>query len=165
MFAGPLSSPGNVSYLGVSGPRHTLAGSTAGFADGAGLAAKFVYPHHVACDGAGDIYVADGSNNRVRRIKIRDGCCTVTTLAGNGEEGHRDGAGAQAQFNHPHGIAVDGDGNVIVGDSTGGVIHLITPEGMVSTLAGNRTDGFADGQGALAQFNEPRGIAVDTASL
>ena len=61
---------------------HTLAGSTVGFADVAGPAAKFHSPIHVACDSTGNVYVTDPCNHRVRRITVRDVCCTVSTLAG-----------------------------------------------------------------------------------
>ncbi len=91
-----------------------LAGSgTEGFADGAGAAAQFNEPIGVAVDGGGNIIIADFSNHCVRKI-IPEG--TVSTLAGSGNEGFADGAGAPAQFNCPYGVAVDGEGNVIVTD-------------------------------------------------
>ena len=140
---------------------YTLAGSTDGFADGVGLAAQFNDPRHVACDTAGEVYVADFNNNCVRKITVADRA--VTTLAGDGNAGHRDGAGAQAQFYHPYGVAVDGGGNVLVTEFAGQRVRMVTPAGATSTLAGDDTEGDADGRGAAAHFGCPAGLAVDAA--
>jgi serine/threonine-protein kinase len=136
-----------------------LAGSGGqGFAAGAGAAAKFGCPMGVAVDGEGSIIIADSFFNRVRKI-IPDG--TVSTLAGSGRKGFRDGAGAAAQFSHPCGVAVDGEGSIIIADSTNHRVRKITPDGTVITLAGSGRAGFADGAGAAAQFHQPRDVAVD----
>ena len=140
---------------------NTLAGSTQEFADGVGPAARFSDPFHVACDEAGDVYVTDLTNHRVRKITVADRA--VTTLAGDGTKGHRDGAGAQARFNCPYGVAVDGGGNVLVTDYSGHRVRMVTPAGATSTLAGDGTQGSVDGQGAAARFKHPRGLAVDAA--
>ena len=139
----------------------TLAGSTLGFADGVGPAAQFYNPWHVACDEAGDVYITDYSNHRIRKVTVADRA--VTTLAGDGTAGHRDGPGAQARFKHPLGIAVDGGGNILVTEFTGHRIRMVTPAGATSTLAGDGAKGDADGQGATARFNGPQGVAVDAA--
>jgi sugar lactone lactonase YvrE len=136
-----------------------LAGSGSyGFADGAGAAAQFFCPHGVAVDGEGSIIIADQLNHRVRKL-TPDG--TVSTLAGSGSEGFADGAGAAAQFNYPEGVAVDGEGSIIITDMGNHCVRKITPDGTVSTLAGSGRGGFADGTGAAAQFNGPIGVAVD----
>ncbi|MNL13931.1 Serine/threonine-protein kinase PknD [compost metagenome] len=70
-----------------------------------------------------------------------------------------DGAGAVAQFQNPSGIAVDGAGNVYVADTWNNRIRMITPGGMVKTMAGS-TFGFTDGSGSIARFGSPTGIAV-----
>jgi sugar lactone lactonase YvrE len=148
-----------VRKITPDGTVSTLAGSgRAGFADGAGAAAQFSYPYGVAVDGEGSIIVADGSNNRVRKI-TPDG--TVSTLAGSGRQGFADGAGADAQFNLPYGVAVDGEGSIIVTDYNNHRVRKITPDGTVSTLAGSRSKGVADGAGAAAQVNYSFGVAVD----
>jgi sugar lactone lactonase YvrE len=148
-----------VRKITPDGTVSTLAGSgSAGFADGEGAAAQFNYPEGVAVDGEGSIIIADCSNHRVRKI-TRDG--TVSTLAGSGRAGFADGAGAAAQFNRPEGVAVDGEGNIIIGDYCNHRVRKITPDGTVSTLAGSGRAGFADGAGAAAQFNGPWGVAVD----
>ena len=140
---------------------YTLAGSTQGFADGIGAAAQFQHPFHVACDEAGGVYLTDFFNHRVRKITVADRA--VTTLAGDGTGGHRDGAGAQARFDRPCGIAVDGGGNLLITENTGHRVRMITPAGATSTLAGDSTEGDADGQGAAARFDGPHGVAVDAA--
>ena len=136
-----------------------LAGSgSAGFVDGTGAAAQFDCPFGVAVDGEGSIIIADQCNHRVRKI-TPDG--TVSTLAGSRRAGLADGAGAAAQFNFPSGVAVDGEGNIIIADFGNHRVRKITTDGTVSTLAGSGSRGFADGAGAAAQFNGPEGVAVD----
>jgi sugar lactone lactonase YvrE len=83
----------------------------------------------------------------------------VSTLAGTGVSGHRDGPGNIAQFNLPEGIAVDNQYNVYVGDSN--FIRKIGPDGFVSTLAGSSIAGYLDGRGDTARFSSYLGIAVD----
>jgi mucin-19 len=136
----------------------TLAGSTQGFANGQGTAAQFSGVRGVAVDSAGIIYVADESN-RIRKI---DRNSNVTTLAGSGVGGYNDAQGINAQFNVPTGIAVDSGGNVYVGEEINNRIRKISPSGNVTTLAGS-TSGFSNAQGTAAQFNQPRGVAVDSA--
>ena len=109
----------------------TLAGSsTAAFLDGTGTAARFNTPNDVAVDAAGNVYVADYGNRRIRKITPAG---VVSTLAGSGVSGSTDGTGAAALFNMPKGLAVDTTYNVYVADY-GGPIRKITSEGVVSTL-------------------------------
>ena len=139
----------------------TLAGTPAtSGADGAGTAARFAYPHGVAVDSAGYVYVADTENNTVRRI-TRGG--EVTTRAGvAGTPGSADGTGSTARFNYPQGVAVDSAGNVYVADSYNHTLRKITSAGVVTTLAGLAgAPGSDDGAGTDAEFDTPAGVAVD----
>jgi sugar lactone lactonase YvrE len=122
------------------------------------LPGSFDTPSGLAVDKAGNVIVADTGRNSIRRIGP-DGA--VTTVAGDGTAGYRDGPAAQARFNGPIGVAADDKGNVYVADSYNDRIRLITADGQVRTLAGQEAPGFADGQGAVAAFDTPTGIALD----
>jgi sugar lactone lactonase YvrE len=89
---------------------------------------------------------------------------TVTTLAGISSIGSNDGPGATARFYGPQGMAIDSAGNLYLADSGNEVIRKISPNGVVSTLAGVAGEfGHVDGAGPAARFNGPTGIAVDAA--
>lgn len=159
-----------VRVIRPDGTVTTLAGAVgeAGYADGWGNSARFDKPAAVAADKAGNVYVADSGNHVVRKISAEG---SVTTLAGlAGDAGHADGTGRAARFRAPHGVAVDGAGNVYVADTHNHAVRKITPAGAVTTLAGKveiknglPVGGFADGKGAEARFRAPRGVAVDGA--
>jgi len=144
----------------------TLAGlatdsaGSAGNADGTGTAARFNIPIGVAVDSATNVYVADFSNDTIRKITPAG---VVTTLAGlAGSPGRADGTHSVARFNGPCGPAVDSAGNVYVADWGNNTIRKVTPEGVVTTLAGQA--GVAgNGNGRTGQFNYPNGIALDSA--
>ena len=144
----------------TTGQVTTLAGTgTEGFADGPGTNARFNYPTGVAVAPNGNIYVADQGNQRIRAINPTTG--QVTTLAGTGTPGFADGPGNTAQFDYPTGVAVAPNGTVYVADQENQRIRAINPTtGQVTTLAGTGTEGFADGPGTNAQFNNPYGVAV-----
>jgi len=141
-----------------NGEVSVLAGNRSGFADRRGNAARFNEPHGIAVDTTGNLYVADTKNHRIRKVTPNG---EVSTLAGS-VEGFADGAGQNARFNEPNGIAIDAAGNLYVGDEGNHRIRKVTPSGEVSTLAGNE-QGFADGQGITARFHNPSGIAIDAA--
>jgi hypothetical protein len=144
-----------VRKITPEGTVSTIAGSgNEGFADGTGASAQFNCPYGVAVDGGGNVIVTDLGNHRVRKI-TPDG--NVSTLAGSGREGFADGAGAAAEFDSPYGVAVDGEGSIIIANCGNHRVCKITPDGTVSTLAGSGSAGFADGAGATAQFNLPDG--------
>jgi sugar lactone lactonase YvrE len=142
-----------------SGDVTTFAGSGEGFADGDRLLdAKFKNPNMLAVDADGNVYVSDSGNFRIRKI---DTAGKVSTLAGSGEQGYLDGIGTVAKFGAPIGIAADNKGFVYVCDRGADKIRKISPNGIVTTLAGSST-GFSDGIGSQAIFNNPRGVAVDS---
>ena len=124
------------------------------------VAAHFNRPVGAAVDANGNLYVADSGNHTIRKIAA-DG--TVSTLAGSaGLSGSADGNGAAARFSALHDVAVDGDGNVYAVDNS--AIRKITPSGAVTTLAGvSGANGYAEGVGAAARFNQPWGISADAA--
>jgi hypothetical protein len=138
----------------------TLAGNgSPGFVDGSGAAASFAQPSGVGVDAKGNVYVADQLNNAIRKISAAG---LATTLAGGGKGDFVDGNADAAKFNNPSGIAVDSGGNVYVADTTNHAIRMISPAGLVSTLAGNGAPGFVNGSGVAASFNNPVGVAVDS---
>ena len=144
----------------------TLAGQplTRGDSDGAGSAARFFYPSGIATDNAGNIYLADTDNHTIRKVVASTGA--VTTLAGlAGNSGDADGTGSAARFNNPSGVAADSAGNVYVADTMNNTLRMVTPQGVVSTLAGlAETPGSADGTGGTARFQGPQGLAIDTSN-
>jgi uncharacterized protein YjiK len=139
-----------------------LAGSS-GSADGMGTAARFNSPSGVAVDGAGNVYVADTLNHTLRKITSLG---VVTTLAGSpGIVGSVDGTGSDARFQGPQGLAIDNGGNLYVADTNNHTVRKVVPStGVVTTVAGwAGNSGSADGEGGLARFDFPSGVAVDGA--
>ena len=138
----------------------TLAGSTtAGSGDGTGVGATFHNPTGIAYDGSANLYVADFTNNEIRKIVISTG--VVTTFAGSTTSGSTNGNGTAARFKTPFGIAYDGGGNLYVADYGNNMIRkIVISTTAVTTLAGSTTAGSADGTGSAAGFNFPQGVAV-----
>ena len=128
-----------------------------GFQDGSLFEARFNTPRALAIDNMGNIYVADQMNHAVRKISTEG---NVTTVAGDGTAGFSDGQGDQARFNQPVALAVSSEGTMYVADFGNNAIRKITPDRMVTTLAGNTLAGFADGTGSAARFSGPAGIVV-----
>ncbi len=157
------SGNNTIRKITPAGVVSTFAGSpgNSGSADGVGSAARFTSPQGAALDSAGNLYVADAGNYTIRKISPSG---VVTTLAGSpGAAGSADGSGSAAQFNSPRGVAVDGAGNVYVTDFVDHTIRKVTPDGLVTTLAGVAgVFGWADGTGDQALFNRPFGIAADS---
>jgi len=153
------SNNNRVHKITTDGQVSTVAGSgSTSFADGQSSAAHFNCPCSIAISNEGLIVVADTYNNRIRTITPEG---MVTTLAGSGVAGFADGPGIEAEFNHPHGICIDHNGNVIVADSRNHRVRIVTKAGQVSTLAGSGNADFGDGNGILAHFKGPVNVAVD----
>ena len=141
----------------------TIAGSATGYANGVGAAAQFSSPTGLAADGAGNVYVADLGNHRIRKVVVASG--TVTAFAGNGTPAFLDATGTAARFNSPTSVYYDGAGNLYIGDSGNHRIRkIVIATGVVTTLAGS-TSGFTNATGTSAQFNTPTGIAGDGTNL
>ncbi|HET6370209.1 MAG TPA: NHL repeat-containing protein [Nitrospiria bacterium] len=149
-----------IKKISTDGSLVILAGTgKPGLKDGPAYSAEFNDPMTVAVDDEGNVYVADSGSHAIRRID-RGGM--VTTIAGSGLPGFRDGMGDRARFNWPTGLAVDPRGNLVVSDSRNNRIRRIKlPEGGVTTLAGRGNAGFGNGPGGWAKFNFPIGVAVD----
>jgi sugar lactone lactonase YvrE len=154
------SSNHAIRKISTAGEVTTFAGLAGvhGYADGIGGDARFFDPEGIAVDAGGIVYVGDSLNNRIRKITPEG---AVTTLAGAGR-GSTDGTGTAARFNFPRGLAVDSAGNVYVADQYNHTIRKVSPEGMVTTLAGQAgSPGTANGIGSDAQFSAPDSVAVD----
>lgn len=164
-----LSSSGNlvvadqlnqeIRVITPTGEVSTLAGAAPfGWVNGLGQAARFTAPTGVAVNAAGDLFVADTYSYTVRKI---DPSGTVTTLAGNpGVYGDANGMGSAAEFDNPHSVAVDANGNVFVGEIAD--IRKVAPDGSVTAFAGlPGAPGLADGVGPAARFNYPGRMAFD----
>ena len=133
-----------------------------GGVDGTGTSARFNAPEGVAVNSAGVVYVADTISDTIRKIEAGG---VVTTLAGfYGSLGAVDGPGPTARFAYPFGVAIDASGNIYVADRTNHTVRKVSPTGSVTTFAGLAgASGSTDGTGSDARFNNPQGIAVDSA--
>jgi sugar lactone lactonase YvrE len=125
-------------------------------------AAQLGHPHGVAVDSAGNLYIADLSNNRVRKVAPNG---TITTVAGTGTPGDSGDGGpaTSAQLNNPSGVAVDSDGNLYIADYRSHRVRKVEPGGTITTVAGTGTSGYGGdgGPATAAQLAFPGGVAVD----
>jgi len=153
-----------IRKITAAGVVTTLAGTAenSGSADGTRSVACFSCPEGVATDNTGNVYVADTSNDTIRKITSKG---VVTTFAGTaGNSGSTDGTGSAARFHRPNSVATDNTGNVYVTDSRNHTIRKITSAGVVTTLAGTAMNsGSTDGTGSAACFFSPTGVATDSA--
>lgn len=148
-----------IRKVSLTGVMSTVAGAdAAGFVNGAAAAARFKLPWKSTVDAAGNIIVADRDNNCIRKITPAG---EVSTIAGSGTAGFADGSATTAMFNQPLDVAADAAGNIYVADNLNHRIRKITPQGVVSTLAGDGTGAFANGTGTAAKLKNPTGLAID----
>jgi trimeric autotransporter adhesin len=154
-----------VRKVNSDGTIRTIAGiGMPGFSGDGGKAtsAQLEYPVAVAVDGAGNLFIADSGNHRVRKVTSGG---TISTVAGNGNAGFTgdDGPATSAGLYGPTDVAVDAAGNLYITDHQNNRIRRVTPNGVISTFAGRGTAGFSgDGGPAIsAQLNYPMGIAAD----
>jgi hypothetical protein len=145
---------------------NALAGNgTAGFSGDGGPAtnAQLNFPVAIATDSSGNVYIDDQGNNVIRKVTPSG---TISTVAGNGTAGFSgDGRPAtNAQINGSFGIAVDGNGDLFIADTSNNVVREVTPDGLIHTIAGTGTAGFSgdNGPATAAQLNIPAGLTLDS---
>lgn len=164
-----ISDTGNQRVRKVdhtSGQISTVAGNgTAGLLGDGGpaVSAELNYPRAVAVDGAGNVYIADTLNNRVREIVSG----TITTVAGNGTQGFAGdgGSATSAQLNLPRGVVLDAAGDLYISDTGNNRVRKVDLSGNITTVAGNGTAGSTGdgGQAKNAELDFPFGLAFDPA--
>lgn len=148
-----------ICAIDTTGQVRTLAGGhEPGFRDGARLEALFDTPCGLVVAWDGALLVADTGNHRIRRVAL-DG--TVTTLAGTGEWGMRDGALLSVAFAEPTALAWRRDGALVIADAASSAVRLLTfgEQAAVTTIAGGYPQGLADGVLREARLNRPFGLA------
>ncbi|WP_207387496.1 protein kinase domain-containing protein [Protofrankia symbiont of Coriaria myrtifolia] len=156
-----------IRRIGADGIITTVAGTgTYGFSGDNGPAAQahFATPTDVARDRAGNLYIADTDNNRIRRINVVG---TVTTVAGTGTPGYSGDGGpaTAAQLAKPTSVLVDADGTLYIADTGNHRIRRIGTNDVITTVAGSGTSGYSGdgGPATAAQLARPGGLAADTA--
>jgi sugar lactone lactonase YvrE len=154
-----------VRKISVDGTITTVAGTgTAGYSGDGGLATKaqLSFPHDVAVDGAGNLYIAEAGNNRVRKVGT-DGI--ITTIVGTGAAGSSGDGGpaTAAQVNSPAGLTVDRENNLYIAEFFGHRIRRVSPNGIITTVAGTGQAGYSgdNGPAIQAQLNSPEGMVID----
>ncbi len=138
-------------------------GTAGGIGDGGpATKAELRYSGAIAFDAAGNFYIADWGNNRIRMVTPAG---IISTVAGNGNMGYTGDGGLalSAMLNQPQGIAVDAHGNIFVADQGNNVIREFTVGGKIKTVAGNGTAGYAGdgGPATSAELNNPNSVHVD----
>jgi sugar lactone lactonase YvrE len=142
----------------------TAAGNGTSFfsSDGGPATLAQIDPDGVAVDAAGDLYICDLSNNRIRRVTPSG---IISTVAGSGSQGYSGDGGpaTSAQLARPNDVAVDSMGNLYIADTLNHRLRRVTPNGTISTLAGDGTPGYSGdgGSATSAQLSSPKGVAVD----
>ena len=146
----------------------TIAGNgTAGDTVGSPLSSKLKKPQSVAVDSAGNVYIADTDNHRIKKLIWDSGSQTYTSLAnfaGTGAAGDTGAGGVatSAKWNTPKGVAVDSSGNVYIADSNSDRIKKVDTSGIITFIAGTGASGNSgdNGPATSAKFNNPEGVAV-----
>ena len=157
-----IDAYGNVSTYAGGGNSMGVS-SVGAYVDGNDTSARFYTPCGLSIDGAGNIYVADAYNHRVRKI---DPSQVVTTIAGSGGTGtaaggFADGIADSARFNTLTELFADQLGGIFVGDTYNQRVRMVS-NGWVTTIAGNGVQGFVNGIDSLAEFSRPRGVVPDS---
>jgi hypothetical protein len=163
-----VTVPLTVSLTPSAGIITTVAGNgTEGYSGDGGSAinAELNKPSSIGVDAAGNLFIADTYNQRVRKVNASSG--NITTVAGNGTAGYTGdgGSATSAEVYYPANIAVDGPGNIYVADNLHARIRKVPiSTGTISTVAGNGTSGYTgDGGAATSAEINPGGIWIDAA--
>ncbi|WP_168735686.1 cadherin-like beta sandwich domain-containing protein [Cohnella fermenti] len=157
-----------IRKVDTAGKITTVAGTDDSGYSGDGVPAdetRLYYPNAVAIDAAGNLYIADTYNNRIRKVDT-DGI--ITTVAGSSSTDGYSGDGdmaVDAQLNEPEGVWVDGSGNLYIADTDNNRIRKVIPNGIITTIAGTGGSGYSGdgGAGTLAELDGPTGLAMDSA--
>ena len=163
-----LSTSQNCVFkMGPTGSLSRVAGTCrAGFSGDGGFAvnAQLNNPQALALDSAGNLYIADSDNQRIRKV---DGNGTITTVIGDGAAGYSgdNGPASVARLNRPMGVAVDSAGNVFIADSANHRVRRVDGNGLITTVAGTGDSGYSgdDGPALYAMLSQPTRVAVDSA--
>jgi uncharacterized protein (TIGR03437 family) len=156
-----------VRKVALDGTITTVAGgiyaSIYGVGDGNPATSASVFPIAVAVDGAGNLFFADATHGRIRKVSTNG---IISTLAGNGSAGYSGDGGpaSSAGLGSPVGVAVDSAGNVYIADTNDDRVRMVSPGGTITTIAGNGSVGYSgdNGPATSAQLHWPYGIAVGT---
>ncbi len=155
-----------IRKVAAGGTITTVAGNgTAGFSgdNGPATSASLSNPYGVAVDSSGNLYIADSSNQRIRKVAAGG---TITTVAGSGTQGFGgdNGPATSASFSNPFGVAVDSSGNLYIADYTNQRIRKVSVGGTITTVAGNGAGGFSgdNGPATSASLHSPYGVGVDS---
>jgi sugar lactone lactonase YvrE len=154
----PAPAPGTITTVAGTG--------TAGFSGDGGPAvkARLRFPFSVVVDAAGNLFIADADNNRVRKVNPEG---MISTVAGTGQAGFSGDGGpaGKARLSFPTLMASDLEGNLFISEQNNQRVRKVSPDGLITTVAGTGKEGFS-GDGGLATaapLKWPRGLAVDAA--
>jgi hypothetical protein len=157
-----VDASGRITTVAGQGPKYD--GDFGGYSGdgGSAVSAKLHFPKGISIDLAGNLYIADTDNNRIRKVDAEG---KITTVAGSGPKGYGgdDGPAISAQLSAPSGVAVDPMGNLYIADTDNRRIRKVDTRGIITTVAGNGTEGSeSDGCPAVAALlNFTSGIALD----
>ncbi|MBI6545157.1 MAG: hypothetical protein HY692_00095 [Cyanobacteria bacterium NC_groundwater_1444_Ag_S-0.65um_54_12] len=150
---------GRMPKLGASPDLVAGMSGKIGYQDGSASATRFSYPASLTLGNDGAIYIADFSNNCVRRLTPSG---KTTTVAGTpGRQDYRNGRGGYALLGTPEAITADQVGNIFIADSYSKRVRRLSPEGSIYLVAGSGQDGVKDGEGPVAQFHNPEYLTTD----
>ena len=159
-----------IRKIDANGVITTIAGTgTSGYSgdSGAATSATFNTPYDIVLDSNGNIYVADANNHRIRKIDTNG---IITTVAGTGDADYSgdSGAATSAKLNNPTGIDIDSNGNIYIADRQNHRIRKIDTDGVITTFAGNGTNGINSNDGTTAtsaEISYPWGVNVDASDI